>query len=141
MSKHRTQTNIPNESSQVVHVVPFIDQEVLSQFDDLHIEGEPDILIELIDSFLSSTPKRIEAMAQFVASADVESASKEAHALKSAAQSLGAKALGELCQQLEDFTKNKTQENIFELIEELKNSYQGSCSELKEIRTAHLRKP
>lgn len=111
-----------------------IDQTVLGQFDELQMEGEPDILIEVIDSFFATSPRRIAAISEFIGNQDMAAAAREAHALKSGAQALGAMLLGQFCQKMEDLGGSKDVAAVRSLFELLKNAYDQSCKELAEVK-------
>jgi signal transduction histidine kinase/CheY-like chemotaxis protein len=118
-----------------------IDRNILKQFDSLQIKGKPDILVQAIESFLKTSPKRIQAISKLVQERDIEKVAREAHGLKSSAQTLGALALGEICQKLEDIPKSVPPTELDSLFETLKNSFRQSCKELTEIKTQQERNP
>ena len=113
-----------------------LDQSVLDQFEELQMDGEPDILLEVIDSFLETSPKRILDIENAVKSMDLSVISSEAHGLKSSARTLGAMELGNLCQELEDVVReNKEPEEIIELLSKLKEAFGSVVIEFKRIKT------
>lgn len=117
-----------------------IDKKVIAQFDELYLEGEPDILVELIESFLNTTPQQIHQMEQSMELGDFAAVSKQAHSLKSAALSLGASLLGQCCQQLEHCPNLGHQQTMPALLEQLKELYLSSSQELTEIKAAQQTK-
>ena len=118
-----------------------IDRNILKQFDSLQIKGKPDILVQAIESFLKTSPKRIQTISKLVQEREIEKVAREAHGLKSSAQTLGALALGEICQKLEDIPKSVPPTELDSLFETLKNSFRQSCKELTEIKTQQERNP
>lgn len=78
--------------------MPIIDQAVFEELKD--ISGE-EFINELIDAFLEDAPSMIREMRQAVQSRDVESLRRNAHSLKSNANTFGATELGILAKELE----------------------------------------
>jgi len=74
-----------------------------SALDDLRACDPDDtgLLAELIDNFLADTPPRLNAIRRAADAAQPQDLVHEAHALKSSAAQLGARALSATCRQLE----------------------------------------
>ncbi len=115
-----------------------IDHVALRQFDDLHIDGMPDILVETIDSFFTTSPERISLISTLKNSQDIKGVTREAHALKSSSMILGAVQLGNLCQQLEDLSGPNALSELEQLHKSLVECYKLTCSELTEIKKARI---
>jgi HPt (histidine-containing phosphotransfer) domain-containing protein len=73
-----------------------LDLETLNGLRLLAAQGEPDVVVELIDIFLADTPRLIESIRAAVDSADATSLHLAAHTLKSSSASLGALRLSRL---------------------------------------------
>ena len=116
-----------------------IDPEALNIFEDLHMEGLPDILVETIDAFLKTTPKRVGDLVEAIRVRDLAALSHEAHCLKSAAVTLGAFELVKACQLLEDLKDAQSLDQIEELKLHLQDLFSGSCQELRAIKMNRLR--
>lgn len=112
----------------------------LSQFDDLQMEGQPDILIQVIESFLRTSPQRKNAIEDYVESKNIPALAREAHALKSGALTLGALLLGEICQKFEDLDSTVSSADLQVLYGSLKAAYHQSCLELAEIKVNREKK-
>jgi CheY-like chemotaxis protein len=78
------------------------------ELENIQIEGERDIVVELIETFLAATPEQIATVEKAIANLNFRAASEAAHAIKSSALTLGALPLGEICQQIEDLHSNVT---------------------------------
>jgi HPt (histidine-containing phosphotransfer) domain-containing protein len=113
---------------------PVIDSEALRQFDDLNVEGEPDILVELIDSYLRTSPPKFDLIAQSVKAKNYSELKLQAHSLKSSSMTLGAKEVGQLCQQMESHQGNPSAPPVDELFAKFEAAFHQACAELKEIR-------
>jgi HPt (histidine-containing phosphotransfer) domain-containing protein len=78
-----------------------IDRATLEALRDLQSEGEPDILIELIEMFLQDTPLRLAALGEAINRAAACDIASTAHAMKGSSANLGAMRMSELCLKLE----------------------------------------
>ena len=70
-------------------------------FEDLKLMSGDDFIGELIDAFLEDAPNMLDAMRTALETKDVESFRRNAHSLKSNANTFGAMELGELAKDLE----------------------------------------
>ncbi|MGZ3690660.1 MAG: ATP-binding protein, partial [Pseudobdellovibrio sp.] len=100
-----------------------IDVSILNKLEALQEDGEPDIVVDLIHSFLAQTPARLSNIATAVATQDYELAYDEAHTIKSSARTMGGSRMGELCQQLEDLRDQNTPEKITPYFEAIKAEF------------------
>lgn len=78
-----------------------VDMSVLTSFDDVHVNGEPDLVVELIDLYLTDASQRLKAMRMALTLKDADSLRAIAHSLKGSSSSLGASHLAGLCDELE----------------------------------------
>ena len=102
-------------------------------FEDLkQISGE-DFINELIDAFLDDAPTMIQNMQSALEAKDVESFRRNAHSMKSNANTFGAMELGALAKELE-FMAKENNLDIGNRLEVLKEAYGKVAEELKEMR-------
>lgn len=102
-------------------------------FEELkQISGE-DFINELIDAFLEDAPNMISAMQTALSAKDVESFRRNAHSLKSNANTFGAAELAALAKELEDMGKESNL-NIDNRLEVLKKAFGKVAEELKGMR-------
>ena len=102
-------------------------------FEDLkQISGE-DFINELIDAFLDDAPTMIQNMQSALDAKDVESFRRNAHSMKSNANTFGAMELGALAKELE-FMAKENNLDIGNRLEVLKEAYGKVAEELKEMR-------
>lgn len=110
--------------------MPLIDQ---ATFEELKQMSGADFINELIDAFLEDAPKMIRDMQTALAASDVESFRRNAHSLKSNANTFGA---GELARQAKDL-EMMARENNLEVgnrLDSLKEAFQNVASELEGMR-------
>lgn len=76
---------------------PVIDPAALDALRDLQEEGEPDILLVLVEMFLADAEPRLVALRHAVGRGDASIVEREAHALKGSCANFGAHAMMALC--------------------------------------------
>ena len=100
-----------------------IDLSVLKALKDLQIDGKPDILVEVINAYLSSSEPLVLDLQQKLAENNLPGLQVAAHSLKSGSANVGAITLSEICRELEMNCKNKTFYNTAERIAAIEKEY------------------
>lgn len=78
-----------------------LDRSVLDRYRDLGDDGSPDIVREIVETYLEDLPTRTRAIVEAVAQGNAKEFHREAHNLKGSSASIGAIALAALCNDLE----------------------------------------
>ncbi len=78
-----------------------VDQTVFASLEDAQEDGEPDLIIELIDLYLGDTPQWVKAIRVGVAQADAAAIKRAAHTLKGSSSTVGVCQVAEICKLLE----------------------------------------
>jgi HPt (histidine-containing phosphotransfer) domain-containing protein len=78
-----------------------VDLAVLADFEKIQIDGEPDVIVELIDLYLEDAPCRVGAMRESLAKKNWLSVKREAHSLRGSSGNLGALQMALICDQIE----------------------------------------
>lgn len=79
-----------------------IDLSVLLGFEEAQGEGEPDLIIELIDLYLDDCPRQLSVMKDSVLKADEISLKRAAHTLKGSSANLGVNSVAGFCAEIEE---------------------------------------
>lgn len=103
--------------------VSAVDMAVLAAFEELQDDGEPDLIVELIDLYLQEAPLRIEAIQRAVADADGLSLKHAAHSLKGSSGTLGVRPLAALCQELESLADDAWSSAATVLVQRLEEEF------------------
>jgi HPt (histidine-containing phosphotransfer) domain-containing protein len=102
-------------------------------FEELkQISGE-DFINELIDAFLDDAPNMIKSIQSALDSRDLESFRRNAHSMKSNANTFGATELGALAEELELMGKENNLD-IGNRLEAMKEAYAKAAEELERMR-------
>ena len=110
--------------------MPIIDQKTFEELKQ--ISGE-DFISELIDAFLDDAPNMLQNMQSALDSKDVESFRRNAHSMKSNANTFGATELGALAKELESMAKENNLD-IGNRLEVMQEAYGKVAEELKGMR-------
>lgn len=103
-------------------------------FNELKQMSGADFINELIDAFLDDAPAMISQMQAALETKDVESFRRNAHSLKSNANTFGAVELAVLAKELELMAKENNLE-IGDRLESLQSALGRAAEELKRMRT------
>jgi HPt (histidine-containing phosphotransfer) domain-containing protein len=110
--------------------MPVIDK---ATFDELKQMSGEDFINELIDAFLDDAPNMIQNMQSALDSKDVESFRRNAHSMKSNANTFGATELGALAKELEMMGKENNLD-IGNRLEVLNEAFAKAAEELEGMR-------
>ena len=103
-------------------------------FEELKQMSGADFINELIDAFLDDAPNMINQMEAALATKDIESFRRNAHSLKSNANTFGATELGVLAKELELMGRENNLD-IGNRLEVLNEAFGKVAEELKGMRT------
>ena len=110
--------------------MPVIDK---ATFEELKQMSGADFINELIDAFLDDAPNIIQNMQTALATKDIESFRRNAHSMKSNANTFGATELARLAKELELMAKENNLD-IGNKLEVLKEAFDKMAEELKGMR-------
>lgn len=82
-----------------------LDPAVLDTLRQLTAPGEPDVLTEVLTLFLGDFSLRLEALRNAHAVGNIQQVQRAAHSMKGSAGNIGARALADLCRQVEEASK------------------------------------
>ena len=102
-------------------------------FEELKQMSGEDFINELIDAFLEDGPNMLNNMQTALAAKDVESFRRNAHSLKTNANTFGAMELGAQAKELEYMARENNLE-VGNRLEKLNQSFSVAAAELKEMR-------
>ena len=111
-----------------------IDHRVLERLQVDLGDGDPAIVIELIDMFLSDSPQLLATLRQSLAARAADDFQRAAHTLKSSSATLGAATLAKLSQQLEHIGRTAAFDQIGDLFHQFEQAYEQSIAALQALR-------
>jgi len=78
-----------------------VDLAVLHSYENIQLDGEPDLIVELIDLYLEDARRRLAVMKLSLAKRDWLSVKREAHSLRGSSGNLGALQMALICDEIE----------------------------------------
>jgi len=84
---------------------PVLDMSVVEELLSISDDGDPELLMDLIQMFLDDGPAKIAALTQGLAAGDFDMAERAAHSLKGSSGNLGAKLLQFVCEDMQLATR------------------------------------
>ncbi|MEH2106701.1 PAS domain S-box protein [Nostoc sp.] len=108
-----------NQTLKIAKIDPKILQSLLNM-----VRGDRVVFAELIECYLTETPKLVQDISVAITTQDIQTIWKTAHKLKSSSASVGAIALAQLCKVLETQGRSSKLENSLELLSQLYQEYE-----------------
>ena len=96
----------------------------LEEFGDFSLQ-------EVVDIFIDEGEPRISAMRQALDASNGPDLRRESHTLKASARDLGATALAEICQEVEDLGQASSFEDVSDLIDQIAAEFNSACEALR----------
>ena len=78
-----------------------VDLDVLRSYEKIQIDGEPDLIVELIDLYVEDAPRRLAVMKLSLTETNWLSLKREAHSLRGSSGNLGASKMALICDEIE----------------------------------------
>ena len=110
-----------------------LDPDVVERLRQLTPPGEPDVLAEIFNLFLDEVPKKMDALRSAVSSGDAVKVQRTAHSLKGSSGNIGARAMYEVCRQLDDRAKSGDPARLQSLVDALDAEYRRVESEIRRL--------
>ncbi len=118
-----------------VHTIPEdpLDPDVVAGLRDLQQSGEPDILAELVELFVSDAAPRLAALREAVENGNAEGIERTAHTLKGSAGNMGARRMSDIASELQDAGVSGDLSAAGALLERLEGEYKRVRPALDEL--------
>ncbi|MEO6696397.1 MAG: response regulator, partial [Gammaproteobacteria bacterium] len=116
--------------------IPVIDNKALDKISALQVEGETDLLSEIIASYLSDAPLKLEGIRSALAAGDTNGLRRSAHSLKSSSANLGAMTLSGLCKELEEMGRSGNLQQASQKHQQASQKHQQAQREFDAARQA-----
>jgi HPt (histidine-containing phosphotransfer) domain-containing protein len=97
----------------------FVDLTMLDSYAELQVEGEPDLVVELIDLYIEDAHVKMRGLREMLAEADCGALKRLAHSLKGSSGNVGARRVAALCEEFERIDCDDSFEKTGELLTRL----------------------
>ena len=78
-----------------------VDLALLASYEEIQVDGDPDLIAELIDLYLEDAPRRVASMRESLSRIDLPSVKRGAHGLRGSSGSLGVLQIALICSEIE----------------------------------------
>lgn len=121
------QSNIAGalEDVFIAQTMDAVDLSVLAGFQAGQSDGEPDLVVELIDLYLHDAPQHLATIRAAAEAKDSASLKHAVHTLKGSSASIGIVHVAELCQRLEQIDCQDSPQRVAALIQLLLHKFAG----------------
>ncbi len=116
-------TNVETVELQSSGAGESVDLSVLTSFDEPPVEGEPDLIVELIDLYLGETMRLLTLMRDGLNAHEWDPIKKSAHSLRGSSGNLGILRMAFMSEQLEQVGFGDLSPTAAELIHSLENEF------------------
>jgi len=111
MATIHDQINSPTESF-LDAASNHVDLAVLTGFEEAQVEGEPDLVGELIDLYLEDATAKLAAMREAATKTNEALLKRISHSLRGSSANLGVRQMAALCDQLEQIKGNGSLQTV-----------------------------
>ena len=122
-----------SQGKRGLRVYQYIDKQVLNEL-VLMLDGDADLLIEIIDTFLEVSPSLMRDMKDAIRSDDADKLKKAAHTMKAPAKQIGALKVGQLSEDLETMGRTENLTNAKPTYDSIKVEYEALEEALKALK-------
>jgi HPt (histidine-containing phosphotransfer) domain-containing protein len=110
-----------------------LDKSVIEELLSFADDGDPELLVDLINMFLGDGPEKVRAVQEGLQSGDFDKAERAAHSLKGSSGNLGAHLLQDVCEALQLSTRARKLEESRKLAPELDARYAEAERALRDV--------
>jgi len=126
------QTNTVCTIDSAIHASESVDMEVLTSLAESQLEGEPDLIVELIDLYGNEGARLVGLLKKALNERDKPAIKRAAHSLRGSSSNLGILQMALICEQME---KSECGE-VFPFLEELVISLEHEFEKVERILSA-----
>lgn len=112
---------------------PHINAAKLEELRQLADPDDPDVLADIINTYLEGAPGLISKLSDAIHSGLIEQSAKAAHALKGSSREVGADALAALCQNVENGGKQGSLTGMESILEEIHVEFGLASAEFHQV--------
>ena len=115
-----------------------VDMELLNAFEELQAGDETDLIVELIDLYLTDAPQRLLAIREAAFANEWLLLKRAAHNLKGSSANLGIRQVAETCRKLEGTDYELSTESVGKLLQQLDDEFARASEALLSERQRRL---
>lgn len=111
-----------------------VDLSVLNSFEDSQLDGEGDLIVELIDLYLGEGKRQVEVIHEAIDKKDSLAIKSAAHSLRGSSSNIGVLQMALICEQIEKHAAAEAFPYLQELTHSLTHEFEHVCVLLRAER-------
>jgi HPt (histidine-containing phosphotransfer) domain-containing protein len=119
---------------QTANAAEAVDLGALRSFEEAQLDGEPDLIVELIDLYIDETARLLGVMRAGLNNKDWEVIKRASHSLRGSSGNLGILQMSLICDQMEHMEFNDLFPTAEELLHSLDHEFARVCEVLLQER-------
>ncbi len=129
-------TVFDRDDHQATVIDSIVDLTIINEFDEYRENGEPSLVVELIDLYLENTARQISEITAAVKDQNQVGLKQAAHALKGSSLTMGARSIGKTCEVLEREPVGSTR--IADLLKKIEREFVATSEIFRNERQRRL---
>ncbi|MBL9080080.1 MAG: Hpt domain-containing protein [Planctomycetes bacterium] len=116
---------------------PVLDMSVVEELLSFSDDGDPELLLDLIQMFLEDGPEKVRSVHEGLQAGDFEKMERAAHSLKGSSGNLGARLLQDTCEQIQIATRHRQLEESRQLVTDLDAKFAEAEAALRRLHQSY----
>lgn len=113
----------------------YLDMDVIDELLSLTGDGDPELLLDLIDMFLEDAPNKIASITSGLEGSDLEKIVAASHSLKGSSGNLGVRLVHEDSDALQTASRQGDMEEVSRLVPLLEEHFSVAVGALEDLRS------
>jgi HPt (histidine-containing phosphotransfer) domain-containing protein len=118
-----------------------LDMSVVEELLSLSDDGDPELLLDLIQMFLDDGPAKVQAVTEGLQAGDFDKMERAAHSLKGSSGNLGARRLQNVCEGLQLASRDKRLDESRGLAGQLRDVFAEAEAAPREVHDTYKTQP
>ncbi len=114
-----------------------LDMEVIDELLSLTGDGDPELLLDLINMFMEDAPSKVEAIHQGMGKKDWEQIARAAHSLMGSSGNLGIHQVQHTCNSLQRVDSGNTPDDLEGMVQSLDKHLGEAIAALEDLRSRY----
>ncbi|MBX3462570.1 MAG: Hpt domain-containing protein [Planctomycetes bacterium] len=114
-----------------------LDMSVVEELLSLSDDGDPELLLDLIQMFLDDGPAKVQAVHEGLATGDFDKVERAAHSLKGSSGNLGARLVQDTCERIQLSSRARRFDESRDLAGRLRDQFAAAETALRHLHDAY----
>jgi HPt (histidine-containing phosphotransfer) domain-containing protein len=114
-----------------------LDMTVVEELLSLSDDGDPELLLDLIQMFLEDGPAKVRAVQEGLQNGDFDKMERAAHSLKGSSGNLGARLVQDTCERIQQATRLRRLDESRDLASQLDTRFRDAETALRQLHASY----